>query len=325
MYRSIYMNNGYFNNLLEWRLNNEINGVDFDEFNTYELKFNKCNNYQLSFKDACLLAATNIQLDAAQQNKSIALAMSGGMDSQFIALCFLMKKIPFTAHIIKFDNNINLLDYNLAIDFCNTYNIPYRIHELTILDFLLTDGIKLAIEYGFNSPQFAPHLWLATQMQDDYIVFGGGDCSNLMWNKQGTPNIDTLAEEITSSSTALARLMIVNQIAGCAAFYRYMPEIKVALVNHNITKVWINQIQSLPDALDKFKFIKYMLYEDAFPGKLHGRTKLTGFEFIDQYDRAYVRPIYESTVKSKIKKYNLTLREELNFYNGTATDFIKFK
>lgn len=321
------MNNGYYKNFLSWK----INGIENHNFNDgairFEWRLSKKNLNNPTFLEACLDAAEQCKLAADVLNKPIGLAISGGMDSQFIALCLLRVGAKFTAHIMEFIDGINREDVECAQQFCMDNNIPYIIHNIDIIKFMEFEGIKIATMYGVSSPQYAAHFWLAMQMKEFFIIFGGGDCTNLTV-KNGifdSKNIyNNFEEVITSASTSLARLMIDQKIDGAAAFYRYTPDIKYALFTDPLTLCWMKQIKSMPGAMLRYMYLKYMLYETAMPGKLFGRKKLTGFERIEHFDYKVMRPRYIDLTKHLIFTLPVTVEKEMSYYTANCDEYLEF-
>jgi len=302
---------------IEWTLNDRLFDCDLNNNSKYTWRLSIVDDRKISFKESILKACSLIADESEKCNKEIGLALSGGLDSQFIALAFKKLNISIICYILAFENNINYEDVKSAKEFCITNNIRYKLITLDIISFMSTgEALEIGRLYGTRSPQFAAHLKLATFMKDTYIVFGGGDCQNLSFNKIN----NKLYDKISSTSTALHRLCITNNICGADAFYRFIPDIKYSLFRDPLFKCWENQILSLPENMRKFKYFKYIIYESIFPNELKGRKKLTGFEYIDNYDKDFIRPTFN---KIPIWSHTLYKDEELNFYYE-KTPYIAF-
>src|SRR5688500_16123155 len=72
------------------------------------------------------------------------LCLSGGLDSEAMALAFLNANVPFEAAIMAFTGGLNQYDVTHALDFCAEHKIPYQIIEMDAAA-ILRAGSHLAI------------------------------------------------------------------------------------------------------------------------------------------------------------------------------------
>jgi hypothetical protein len=90
---------------------------ELEDHNEFILKFNLSNPAQLmSFQAAADYTAHSIY----QQHKNIFLALSGGLDSEFIANVLLRNQIPFTPIIFAFKKT---REHFYALHWCDLHNI----------------------------------------------------------------------------------------------------------------------------------------------------------------------------------------------------------
>jgi hypothetical protein len=71
------------------------------------------------------------------------LLLSGGIDSEVIARLFKDLGITHNTLIFRFENGYNYRDVNSAIDICDCLNIPYKIIDLNIQDYIENDAWDL--------------------------------------------------------------------------------------------------------------------------------------------------------------------------------------
>lgn len=114
--------------------------------------------------------------ELAQNNETITIPMSGGMDSEAIAQACVKHSVPFEAVTMRlmFDGEIrNHHDYKYAITFCKDNNITHRFIDLDCNWFFEEENyLHYVTEYFCESPQIATHLWLLDNY-DGFLVFPG--------------------------------------------------------------------------------------------------------------------------------------------------------
>jgi len=301
-------------NNINWCFDGRLFNTEFTPESTFSFKLSPVADKNISFKESILTACELMYAEATKANKPISIALSGGMDSQLAAYAFKTLNIPFTAHTLVFNDNLNYNDIHIAREFCKTYNIDHVEHNFDILKFMQNESFTLAEKYGTNSPQYCIHFELARLMKDSYAILCGGDGANLSVD----PKTGRLFEDFSSTSTAVHRFFLSENIQGADAFYRHMPEIRLAQFNTEIFRCWERQALSLPQQMYKFKFVKYMIYENTFPNVFKPREKLTGFEYIHLYDREFIRPKMKHV---PVWEGRIWKDEECDFYHGNSEEY----
>jgi hypothetical protein len=105
--------------------------------------------------------------------KTPRLCLSGGMDSEVMALSFLAAQVNFEAVIIRFNADLNLHDIQHAIDFCEQHKIKYNFFELDIIHFFENQKYQPIIEkHKCPSAELASQLYAYSQLPDDLVVAG---------------------------------------------------------------------------------------------------------------------------------------------------------
>lgn len=89
----------------------------------------------------------------------IDLFLSGGVDSECMALAFLRSGIPFNVNILRFNDDLNKHDICYAEDFCRKWKIDPHFIDFDVIDFFARgEHLRYARAYDCNSPQLAVHL-----------------------------------------------------------------------------------------------------------------------------------------------------------------------
>ena len=110
------------------------------------------------------------------------LYLSGGIDSELVALAMLDSGKKFTPVIFQYTNNlgqvVNLFDTNYAINFCSNNGLFPIIKTINIEElWQSTEFKKLAIDLQIQSPHLVTHAYMVElmkyQFSDHTHVFGG--------------------------------------------------------------------------------------------------------------------------------------------------------
>lgn len=153
------------------------------------------------------------------------LYLSGGLDSELVAMAMLDSKINFVpvifqimkGHICK-----NIHDVNYAYKFCNKHNL-YPIVEYINIDELWNSNEfeTMAIELGITSPQIVTHCHMVEVIKNKYSgkkhVFGGEvryyidkkdgvDANFVQLAKVSNPGYNGVTYNLSRSSFGLANL-----------------------------------------------------------------------------------------------------------------------
>lgn len=114
---------------------------------------------------------------------NIILPLSGGIDSELIAISCIQMKKKFTPIIMEYYYDgmlMNLHDIKHAYEFCNKFSIKYKKLNLNLNDFFDNGKFLDYEKYNCASPQHACHLWMLEQISDYFIM--PGDFINIGYN-----------------------------------------------------------------------------------------------------------------------------------------------
>lgn len=248
--------------------------------NIWNIQYGKISRPVKSFGEECLLTSELIYLEHAK-NKPIYIGLSGGIDSEIIALSFLKNKIPFIAAIMKFNDKLNDHDIKYAINFCLKHNIKYKIFDLNILDFYKNHAKSYANVSSCSSAILLTHMWLINEIikLDGYPIFGSAEC--FLWKNIKSDYIPAVSKyeneqwymwerEVMASTY---RFLLHKNISGCPGFFQFTPEIMLSFLKDDIILDLIsNKINGKLSSISS----KFYVYEKYF--EIQPRIKYTGFE-----------------------------------------------
>lgn len=258
-----------------------------ENFHLYQAKLGKAKHTNMSWRDACLFAATDMWSKCL--DPYIMVCYSGGIDSEVTLRSFLEQKIPVRAAIMKMRYDLNFHDYKLAIKFCEKNNVKYHLFEIDAMEFLHTDMWSYADTHKMISPQIPFQLWLLDQF-DEFPVVCGGDLPLYVEDKQ-------IKYKFKPQTTTVSRHLMMSGREGGPLFHIHNPEQVYSFLNDEIVTLWRKQFISSP--IDNVYMLKPLIYEKYFPG-LIPRWKWTGVEMFSPLDKKKLRPQMEN----KYTKYN---------------------
>jgi hypothetical protein len=120
-------------------------------------------------------------------DKPIAIAFSGGIDSEVVCRSFLSSNIPFTPIIFKHVDNANYHDITYALQFCNKNNLKPIILDFDVDEFL-NEKIPKYIEQGYKNAhifRYVQLFYLEIFSNMNFCgVLGGGEQIYCTANKQ---------------------------------------------------------------------------------------------------------------------------------------------
>jgi len=288
-------------------------GYDGGFFNVPRIKWNieygKISRPIKSFGEECLLTAELIYNEHAK-SKPIYLCLSGGIDSEIIALSFLEKKIPFVVAIMRFNDGLNEHDIKYSIDFCLTNNINYKIFDLNVEEFYLDDAKYYADASIGSSATLLTHCWLIDEILKlgGYPILGSAEC--FLWKSIKIDYIPGFSpykneqwymwEREVMATTY--RFLLHKNSDGCPGFFQFTPEIMLSFLKEDrIIDLISNKINGKLTS-ENAKFPIYKKYFD-----IQERPKYTGFELIL---KRYYPIMFESVKQYPLNRQIINMKYE---------------
>jgi hypothetical protein len=181
------------------------------------IEIGECENAPGSPLEEAIRAAKKIR---ASTDKELWLCLSGGVDSECMALAFLAAEISFQAAILRFNDGLNDFDIIHAIRFCESRSIPYRFFDLNIPDFYLGGAhFEIAHRYRCTSPQLTAHLELMKRIPG-FPVFAWS-APHIYLTETGKSSIGMPADLHFSYN----RFLRMENRGGVPFFFLYTPEL----------------------------------------------------------------------------------------------------
>lgn len=249
--------------------------VDYIPGGEFILEIGACERTPLTPFEEAVLAAKLIETKAA--SKDIWLCLSGGVDSEAMALAFLAAEVPFKAAIMRFNNELNWFDIKHAVSFCENKNIEYRFFDLDILKFY-DQKFHLAYCYKFRcvSPQIATHLELIKKIPG-FPVFSWNPLQPMIhnnWRGLLTPR---------DLFFSYHRVLNYYRKPGVGFFFMYTPELVFSFLRlPEIQKFFFDESAKDEDYKSAYD-IKCSLYENGGFKIIRKENKWTGFEKVKEY------------------------------------------
>lgn len=153
-------------------------------------------------------------------HRPLYLALSGGIDSEFVARILLKNKIPFTPVILKIDS-LNAIESQFAISWCEKNNITPVILTYTVED--LNNSFKLffpklhKIKHYYSVPMMSIYKYVETH--SGHCIYCAGDI-----------NLDSVCKEFFHYNYDFIS-NIVDTDKHPTSFFMYTPELALSYIN----------------------------------------------------------------------------------------------
>ena len=117
-------------------------------------KRNSCqNNFSLQIKKISDITYGNLYNEIKnnaeliyQEYKNLTLFFSGGTNSQIILRTYIDLQIPLEIVIIRYNNNYNLLEFNLAKNICENFNVKHKVIDINLDSFFENEAIDIFLK-----------------------------------------------------------------------------------------------------------------------------------------------------------------------------------
>ncbi|AGH96760.1 hypothetical protein [Pseudobdellovibrio exovorus] len=154
------------------------------------------------------------------------LCLSGGLDSEAMALAFLAAKVPFRAAIMVFSNDLNLYDIQHALDFCSEHNVPLQKIEIDPVEFLKQEQhLSLSSKYRTLSAERALYIHFLSQVKGEPVL--GGE---ILRFESPQDHVELACPKDRDFS--YWRYFLATQRKGIPYFHYYTPELTFSFMAH---------------------------------------------------------------------------------------------
>ena len=238
---------------------------------TFFLGWGRVSKSILGFKEECIRASKLIR---DEHQGELAVFLSGGIDSEVVLRSFHESKIPVTAYILTFRDNLNIHDVSWGIVVCQQLGINYKLVDIDILKFLKSSELfQYAYDYYSASLEEIARMWLLDQV-DGVPVMGNGDPSLVYEGATGWHVME--GEKWTSSHIKMAK----DGRSGAPGFFHYTPELFYSFCSSGEVSFVVRDSSSYKEKHTNTHEIKKLKFQRDF--NCLDRKKYTGFEIIDQ-------------------------------------------
>jgi len=299
---------------LNWGYNNTEKIYREHKNDKWFFYYDKITRKPLSWKNECLETAKLIN---NTYNIPIDILVSGGVDSLVCCESFRLSNIPFNA--IIFDFKYNEHDIIYAKNYCEEFQIKYKVIKIDIKDFFKNKLEEYSEHTQCRNPQIVFQAYM-TEFVDNLPVFGLGELflclgriinpkTNFTGYKQAPINDGKVLTFEGEQYQAIERLLRYRKRPGIPKFFIYTSELKLSLLINPIILEWIQNAklnkQQDTDYFDlklntNFKSLFYLHYfpevgtrpkvdYKRFKGvpKIISRNDYTGFEYISEIHKTY--------------------------------------
>lgn len=252
---------------------------------------------------------------------NIALAISGGIDSQSMLQCFVEAKADFKLYVCKFNNDLNIHDVEYARFVAKMYNVPLIEIEFDVIGFLIKHNYDIGLKYESFSPHFNVHFKFFDILFDlghDSVCAGGSviDCID-----------DDYGSNFDRSPFSFIKYSEISQRNCLGSFLSYSPELvwAVSLLSKPLNISFENVFSSM-ELRDKLTMLKY---ENKVEGYLRAglnvirqKQKFTGFEKVKTYfsdltgngwefEQRFRIPLQDIFFVNKVKPYKFIFASDV--------------
>lgn len=273
----------------------------------YFAKLGSCSRPSGLGIDEGVFAAKLIHKSAMSQ--PIKLCLSGGIDSEVMLQCFLQAQVPFTACILRFNNNLNHFDIFNVLEFCEKNNILFEIIDLNVVDFFDSGAyLEFGKKYRCQSPQIATHLWFLDQIKGFPVLSG-----NFIYPQQTEEGLFYVGLPGDLHSVYF-RYFEINHRPAVPWFMLYTPEFVQSFLNTELVQ---QQLQKTMEDQIVFSYlVKCEIYKQAGFQVEPRADKFTGFEKVKvHYDQQYG--------ENRLTKFDQLFRKPLVEINPLPKEFLQ--
>lgn len=259
-----------FEYFFENHLHSELGGP-LERPSHHRLSLGKLRRYPLIPIEEAVLACQLI----AEKLTQPTLCLSGGLDSEAMALAFLKARVPFKAAAMRFSDNLNLYDVTHAVDFCHEHGIELVQIELNPVQ-ILNEGRHLAVaeKYRTLSPERALFIMFLMQVPGEPVLAG-----EIL--RQESPAGVTSFQCPKDRDFSYWRYLQATGRRGAPYFHYYTPEFALSFMAHTRAGELACIHQDWNGRAEEFYQNKLDIYRDGgFPLKDRAgrKQKWHGFE-----------------------------------------------
>lgn len=315
-----------------------FNEPDYEQ--PFKMTMGRCSRKPMSFREECVEATRHL---VGQVDRPVYVGLSGGLDSQVVCITLMELGIKFTPCIIIMDDNHNLHDVINAKQFCEKYNLEYKLFKIDMYDFYSKFCPSIVEQYKITNARTILQLWLEQFTRDGIFIMAGGDLQ-LTRYKIGEAKYDLTEGMMVNSLSSAAPMttctwgshptpilqhLISQGTLGTTKYFMYSPELIASVV----LSPEVESFVGIQDILFSTAFVprnkfwllfnyipKSQLYKRNFP-ELILNPKYHGFEFVErdlEYKRLRAKAITQYSSLNDKKGIYLTYEELVDYFSNSG-------
>lgn len=237
-----------------------------------------------NFKNECVRTIQMVKSQADELGRPLQLFLSGGLDSEVVAMAMLEAGLDLNPITFKFKNDLNAHEIHYVEKFAKRHGVSVQYVELDIEEWILGSEASNYIKIGECSRlEMIPHMKLLELSWNSGClpVLGNGDVyisrdTNPEWRLtgRGSPFVWNYVEY--EDILAWFRFSIKKEILGAISFFQHTPELTLSMLREPEILDCIND--RIPYKMST-RSTKYEIYFKYWP-ELERRIKFNGGERI---------------------------------------------
>lgn len=203
-------------------------------------------------------------------NEPLDLMLSGGVDSEIVLRSYVEMNIPINVFIARYNDNINIIDFQEAIKTCEIYGITPNIIDFNLTKFLENDAYDIWSKVNCEGLGRTVNMKLIEYLDNIPIICDGIHADNFDIQKTKC-NIDIYEKHY---SLATYGNLINRPII--SSWFDFSPEVLASLLDLNLHKWKKHKFVSPPFDNTTLYKLKYVSYNNLLGTRI--RDKRTGWE-----------------------------------------------
>jgi len=286
-------------------------------------------NFKPSQTEFSLDFLKNSLIKKLEEFKDAELCLSGGYDSQFLALLMLEAGYNFNVVLYQSQWGLNVINSNDVLfteQFCKNKGLNFKKINLDAKSFFEKDSLSsMTVKYRSASPQILYHIYFLQQLNSEKIIMGGDVPYITFSNNQNTAILENLAGYLNHYVSPYYIFANQNNIKLLKTIFHESPDIfyQSILLNLEILKKHkVYQPHNDNIIYENYRY-KEIYYNTILETPLENRLMCaTGFENLkkhyasitgqyDKFDELYRKPLQKIKMQKSISNYDHEKRKVL--------------
>lgn len=248
--------------------------LEYDTRYEFRIKLPKLTRMPLTPFEEARLAAKEISNSLPAPP---VLCLSGGIDSEAMALAFLAEGLPFRVASMYFNDSLNEHDVENAIEFCKIHKLKHDLIHLDIVKFFENGTFNNYVDkYICQTPELAAQLWFLEQIEQPFVWAAE---AFRIYNADENPSIQAVSE----LEAAVYRYVSKNNLNSVPNFHFYSAELAWSFFKESLKANYKTFADDHDPGFYEQKFSFYL--SCGFPIRTDSKRsqKLHGFENVKNY------------------------------------------